>query len=92
MADNFFIFQFRYGEDGMDISKAQFFNEKQLNFLKENVKAVGQASLIKQLRKGTDQKEIKKHRESVSISNVTVLVETVEGGINNIIKQLLFNI
>ncbi|KAJ8970269.1 hypothetical protein NQ317_017164 [Molorchus minor] len=29
------VIQFLYGEDGMDISKAQFFNEKQLQFLSE---------------------------------------------------------
>lgn len=30
------VIQFLYGEDGMDISKAQFMNTKQLKFLIEN--------------------------------------------------------
>lgn len=34
------VIQFYYGEDGMDIMKAQFLNEKQIGFLAQNIKAV----------------------------------------------------
>lgn len=51
----------------MDISKAQFFSDKHLDFLKDNMKAIMQEDLIKQLRKGEDQKAIKRHHKNVSI-------------------------
>ncbi|KAJ8931587.1 hypothetical protein NQ314_015479 [Rhamnusium bicolor] len=50
------VVQFLYGEDGMDISKAQFFNEKQLPFLSENTKALTQEDILKQLKRGEDRK------------------------------------
>lgn len=54
----------------MDISKAQFFNEKQFSFLKENIKAVGQETLIRELKQGEDQEVIRGHHKNVSASHV----------------------
>ncbi|KAI4454954.1 dna-directed rna polymerase [Holotrichia oblita] len=44
------VIQFYYGEDGMDISKSQFLNSKQLKFLFENAKAILDKDMIKQLK------------------------------------------
>ncbi|KAJ8913639.1 hypothetical protein NQ315_007356 [Exocentrus adspersus] len=55
------VIQYKYGEDGLDISKAQFFSEKQLNFLNENRKAIAQSELLKRLKKDADYKEVKQH-------------------------------
>ncbi|KAJ8947652.1 hypothetical protein NQ318_009536 [Aromia moschata] len=59
------VVQFRYGEDGMDISRAQFFNEKQLQFLSENTKALAQEDILEKLKLGEDQEEIKKYCKEI---------------------------
>lgn len=55
-----------YGEDGMDISKVQFLNEKQLSFLADNSKVMVDKKVLKML-KDEDQKKIKAHKEKVRI-------------------------
>ncbi|KAF2896564.1 hypothetical protein ILUMI_09614 [Ignelater luminosus] len=44
------VIQFYYGEDGMDVSKAQFLNSKHIRFLAENSKAIIDKSIIKDLQ------------------------------------------
>lgn len=34
------VVQFLYGEDGMEVTKSQFLNEKQLPFLAENINSL----------------------------------------------------
>nr|CAI5850976.1 unnamed protein product [Callosobruchus analis] len=59
------VIQFLYGEDGMDISKAQFLEKKQLQFLSENVKTLTQDELLKQLKEDPDQAFVEAHVEKV---------------------------
>ncbi|VEN36411.1 unnamed protein product, partial [Callosobruchus maculatus] len=59
------VIQFLYGEDGLDISKAQFLNKKQLQFLSENVKTLTQDELLQQLKKDPDQAFVEAHAEKV---------------------------
>lgn len=44
------IVQFRYGEDGMDIGKVSFMNEKQYPFIKDNLKSVRETFVPKNVR------------------------------------------
>uniref|UniRef100_A0A0N5BKB8 DNA-directed RNA polymerase I subunit RPA1 n=1 Tax=Strongyloides papillosus TaxID=174720 RepID=A0A0N5BKB8_STREA len=44
------IVQFRYGEDGMDIGKVCFMNEKQYPFIKDNLESVRKACVPKNVR------------------------------------------
>ncbi|CAG9831713.1 unnamed protein product [Diabrotica balteata] len=60
------VIQFLYGEDGMDISKAQFFNDKQMSFLAENIKVFGNSDTLKQLKNDEDQEAIKEHGKAVT--------------------------
>jgi hypothetical protein len=53
-----------YGEDGMDISKVQFLNEKQLGFLADNAKGMVDKKVLKSL-KDEDQALIKEHKKRV---------------------------
>ncbi|CAH1164054.1 unnamed protein product [Phaedon cochleariae] len=55
------VIQFLYGEDGLDISKAQFLNPKHLEFLSENVKALEQAEILKKLKNDEDQISLQEH-------------------------------
>ncbi|KAJ3652064.1 hypothetical protein Zmor_018061 [Zophobas morio] len=59
------VIQFLYGEDGMDISKVQFLNEKQLGFLADNSKALVDKSLLKMLKHDND-KAVKAHKKRIS--------------------------
>ncbi|CAH2001255.1 unnamed protein product [Acanthoscelides obtectus] len=59
------VIQFLYGEDGMDISKAQFLNKKQLQFLSENVKTLTQDDLLQQLKDDPDQALVEEHVKKV---------------------------
>ncbi|KAK5638056.1 hypothetical protein RI129_012351 [Pyrocoelia pectoralis] len=45
------VIQFLYGEDGMDVTKTQFLNEKQIHFLKENCGAIIDKDVVKQMEK-----------------------------------------
>ncbi|RZB40094.1 DNA-directed RNA polymerase I subunit RPA1 [Asbolus verrucosus] len=59
------VIQFFYGEDGMDISKVQFLNKKQLDFLADNSKAMVDKDVLKSLR-DEDQKRIKSHKKKLN--------------------------
>ncbi|KAG5891414.1 hypothetical protein JTB14_031480 [Gonioctena quinquepunctata] len=59
------VIQFLYGEDGMDITKAQFLNQKQLGFLSENVKALSQTDIIKQLKNDESQELLEQHKKEI---------------------------
>lgn len=55
------VIQFSYGEDGMDISKAQFLKEKQMNFLGDNCKAIVNKKDIKKLKNVDDYDNLEAH-------------------------------
>ncbi|XP_077289293.1 RNA polymerase I subunit RpI1 [Arctopsyche grandis] len=59
------IVQFAYGEDGMDVCKSQFFNEKHLKFLDLNTNSILNIDTINKLKEGTDLKKIEKHNKSI---------------------------
>lgn len=59
------VIQFMYGEDGMDISKVQFLNGKQMHFLSENRKVFVDKSILNRLKEDEKQAEIKEHAEKV---------------------------
>ncbi|XP_017771574.1 PREDICTED: DNA-directed RNA polymerase I subunit RPA1 [Nicrophorus vespilloides] len=48
------VIQFNYGEDGMDISKVQFLNEKQIPFLADNFKTMWNKDLLKTMKEDLD--------------------------------------
>ncbi|KAL4705922.1 hypothetical protein ACJJTC_017504 [Scirpophaga incertulas] len=54
------VVQFAYGEDGLDVSKCQFFKESQLEFLDKNSSAVVSKATIMKLKEETDKKKIAK--------------------------------
>ncbi|KAH1018463.1 hypothetical protein HUJ05_006231 [Dendroctonus ponderosae] len=56
------VVQFLYGEDGLDISKAQFFNEKRLQFLSDNEKCIVQKDILKQLTSDENQQLVEEHK------------------------------
>lgn len=56
-----------YGEDGMDISKSQFFAGKHLDFLSENVKVLKQAEQLDNFKADDNYSLIKSHIEKVSL-------------------------
>lgn len=58
------VIQFLYGEDGMDISKVQFLNEKQLNFLADNAKAMIDRNVLKKV-KDEDEVAVKTYKKKV---------------------------
>lgn len=55
-----------YGEDGMDISKAQFLNSKQLQFLYDNKKTIIDKDLLKTLKNADGQHEFKEYSRTLS--------------------------
>ncbi|XP_060534610.1 DNA-directed RNA polymerase I subunit RPA1 isoform X2 [Cylas formicarius] len=59
------VIQFLYGEDGMDISKAQFLNKNQLPFLKDNAKSIVKKDVVKNLKREIAGQEIDSHREKI---------------------------
>lgn len=61
------VVQFMYGEDGMEISKAQFLNEKQLGFLNENKKVLNDKKLIKTLEKDPVVQQVQQHHDKVLV-------------------------
>lgn len=60
------VIQFMYGEDGMDISKAQFFNDKQMNFLAENMKVIAQDDVLTQVKSDEEQSNIKEYVKKIT--------------------------
>lgn len=60
------VVQFLYGEDGMDISRAQFLNSKQMQFLYDNKKTVLDKDLLKTLKNDEGQEKLKEHYTSLS--------------------------
>ncbi|XP_014216995.1 DNA-directed RNA polymerase I subunit RPA1 [Copidosoma floridanum] len=54
------IIQFMYGEDGLDILKSQFLNDKQMQFLYDNKDAVVDEDLLKQMKRDDNPKTIEK--------------------------------
>ncbi|EFA05003.1 DNA-directed RNA polymerase I subunit RPA1-like Protein [Tribolium castaneum] len=59
------VIQFLYGEDGMDISKLQFLNSKQLVFLADNSKGMIDKKALKML-KDEHQKSVKAHKQQLA--------------------------
>ncbi|KAF7282113.1 hypothetical protein GWI33_003228 [Rhynchophorus ferrugineus] len=59
------VIQYFYGEDGMDIFKAQFLNEKQLGFLSENTKCIVDKDVLKQLKSDEDQESVRQYQEKL---------------------------
>ncbi|XP_057669657.1 DNA-directed RNA polymerase I subunit RPA1 [Diorhabda carinulata] len=60
------VIQFLYGEDGMDIAKSQFFNEKQINFLTENVKVLAQQDVLTRVKSDEEQSNIKEYIKTIT--------------------------
>ncbi|XP_050313380.1 DNA-directed RNA polymerase I subunit RPA1 [Anthonomus grandis grandis] len=56
------VIQFLYGEDGMDIFKSQFFNEKQMQFLQDNAKCIIQKDILHQLEKEEELQPVEEYR------------------------------
>ncbi|XP_047107758.1 DNA-directed RNA polymerase I subunit RPA1 [Schistocerca piceifrons] len=62
------VIQFYYGEDGMDIMKAQFLNEKQIGFLAQNSKAVMNKPVLqkwKELENETPTKLVEEAKKNI---------------------------
>ncbi|XP_073968760.1 RNA polymerase I subunit RpI1 isoform X2 [Rhodnius prolixus] len=59
------VVQFLYGEDGMEVTKSQFLNEKQLPFLAENINSLHNPEEIESLRANTDLEGVKAHGKLV---------------------------
>lgn len=59
------VIQFLYGEDGMDISKAQFMNAKQLKFLIENSKGNADKETIEELKEIANYDKLLEHNIEV---------------------------
>lgn len=59
------VVQFLYGEDGMEVTKCQFLNEKQLPFLAENVNSINNLEEIESLKENTDLEGVKAHGKLV---------------------------
>lgn len=60
------VVQFMYGEDGMDISKAQFFKTKTLEFLNANRDAIVNEELLEKLKNDEQVDEkINKHKKKL---------------------------
>lgn len=71
------VIQFLYGEDGLDITKAQFLNQKQFPFLLENYKAIIDKDTVKKLSKETDILKIEEHiNKVISFKLNTFLLNT----------------
>lgn len=67
-----FWLQFLYGEDGMDVSKVQFLNEKQIDFLINNRKAIIDKSILKELQDNKDCVQVELHSKKVKIYKIVV--------------------
>lgn len=59
------VIQFNYGDDGMEVTKAQFLRRKQMDFLADNYKAIVDKKAIKELKKVEDHKQLEKHIQKV---------------------------
>ncbi|KAL3272242.1 hypothetical protein HHI36_022725 [Cryptolaemus montrouzieri] len=60
------VIQFLYGEDGMDISKAQFLNESHLSFLHENQKAILDKEELKMLKLCENIEKVEEHLDKLN--------------------------
>lgn len=54
-----------YGEDGLDIPKAQFLNKKQMSFLMDNYKAIVDKDVLEELKSNIDTDDLANHTEKV---------------------------
>lgn len=59
------VIQFNYGDDGMDVTKAQFLRRKQMDFLADNCKVIVDKKTIKQLKDVEDYKKLDEHIKKV---------------------------
>lgn len=59
------VIQFSYGDDGMDVTKAQFLRKKQMDFLADNCKVIIDKKTIKQLKKVEDYGKLDEHVKKV---------------------------
>nr|XP_022906848.1 DNA-directed RNA polymerase I subunit RPA1 [Onthophagus taurus] len=60
------VIQFFYGEDGLDISKSQFFNDKHIKFLIDNKKVIYDKKVIKQLKEVPNYKLMTQHASKIN--------------------------
>lgn len=63
------VIQFLYGEDGMDITKVQFLNEKQLPFLEKNSEAIIEKDVLKIHKQDDRTALVEEHIEKVLTNN-----------------------
>lgn len=59
------VIQFSYGDDGMDVTKAQFLRKKQMDFLADNCKVIIDKKTIKQLKQVEDYEKLEEHVKKV---------------------------
>lgn len=59
------VIQFLYGEDGLDISKAQFLNVKQMPFLLDNYKAIINKEIIQELKTNPDIDQLEEYKTNL---------------------------
>lgn len=60
------VVQFNYGDDGMDVTKAQFLKKKQMDFLADNCKAIVDKKAIRELKKVEDYEKLEEHLRKVN--------------------------
>lgn len=59
------IVQYAYGEDGLDVTRAQFFKQPQMSILANNYKAFADTKAVEYLRSACDIEAIKKAKKQV---------------------------
>lgn len=59
------VIQFNYGDDGMEVTRAQFLKTKQMEFLADNCKAIIDKKTVKQLKKVEDYEKLEEHVQKV---------------------------
>lgn len=70
------VIQFNYGDDGMDVTKAQFLKKKQMAFLADNCKTIIDKETIKQLKETEDYEKLKEHIKKVRKKNLHQLKQS----------------
>lgn len=63
------VIQFSYGDDGMEVTKAQFLRRKQMDFLADNSKVIIDKQTIKQLKNVEGYEKLEEHIKKVSFIN-----------------------
>lgn len=65
---NIFLFQFMYGEDGLDICKSQYLNKNGISFLLENSECIRSANP----RESGNEADVKSAQKAVSVNAIQV--------------------